>query len=361
MEERSILHLRKKKSPLDHDDNKLSDSDLDLLDKLINLNKREEVKQTKKESKKNYLYDYDDDDKKSKKKKKKKKKDKKGKKEKKKRKSVLNLKALKIYDDEEDFNDEDKTKESENFYEYRFNSSLILLRDLLKEINENSEEARITLDELKKGYIGNNKIRLTPMAISTQMGTVASLLNSKLSVLKEITAVNKTISEFELKKQAANDKKSSASKGTDETSKYMVDKMFTELLNSDLPLDSIADISDEQAIETTKKKGKKPKKRYKSLDDRISELESTGELEFTDNEKAFKYETEGVRICIRKNLDTGRWKFFAMNSNGEEIADYPLPTKTMTGRVKFDEKTETAKDERNTIYDVYYTRNDELE
>lgn len=360
--DRTVLHLRRKKSPLDNNTNSITDSDLDLIDRLINMNKRDETaKKKSKETKKDYSYDYyDGDDKKNKKKKKKdKKKNKKD--NKKKNKSVLNLKALKIYEDEDDFDDSDKTKDGENFYEYRFNSSLILLRDLLKEINTTSDEAKDTLVDLKNGKIGNVAVRVTPMSISTQTSTVASLLSTKLSVLKEITSVNKTISEFELKKQSANEKKSSAGKSTDETSKYMVDKMFTELLNTDIPLDAISDITDEQAIETTKKKGKKAKKRYKSLDDRINDLEDAGELEFTDNEKAFKYEVTGVNICIRKNLDTGRWNFFAMDNNGEELADYPLPTKTITGRIKFDDKTETAKDEHNTIYDVYYTRNDEIE
>lgn len=350
---------KKVSSPLEPKKNTMTNEDLEILDKLIALSGKKS--ESKSEEKTSSSYDYFDDD--EDKPKKKKKKDKKKKKEKKpkKKKSLLNLKALKIYDDEEDFDEKDKTREGENFYEYRFNSSLLLLRDLLKEINLSSDEAKNMLEQLKTGYIGNNRIRITPMAISTQMGTVASLLNSKLSVLKEITAVNKTISEFELKKQAAVEKSKSATAGTDETSDYMLNKMFTELLNTDLPIDTIAQMSDEEVIETTKKKGKKAKKRYKSLDDRLNELEEKGELEFTDNEKAFKYENDGVKICIRKNLDTGRWKFFAMNSAGDEILDYPLPTRTITGTVTFDEKTETAKDEHNITYDVYYTRNDELD
>ncbi len=147
-----------------------------------------------------------------KKSKKKKKKKKKGKKKKNINKiGDIDIDKLNLFDDDNDENKEKKKKKknSENYYEERFNGSLILLTNLMKEINKTSIDANEYLDKILKG-----KIKASPTAIATQTATVNSLFSTKLSTIKEITAINSKISDLELKRAAAEGKdKSKKDKG----------------------------------------------------------------------------------------------------------------------------------------------------
>lgn len=309
-------------SPLE-DKTTMDDNDINILNNLISLSKG-----GKKEKEKE----------KTSRKKEKKKDKKKNKKKDKIKKPKLNLDALRIFDE-----DDEVKKDNEEFYEQRFSSSLILLRDVLKEVNDNIVENKLYLNELKNGRIGDNRIKMSPMTISSQMTNIASLVNTKLSAIKQITDVNKSISDLELKKVNV-DQKINGTEDKEQNSKLMMDKVFDQLINFDMP--------DDPYIEQKTEKKKKNKK-YKNIDDRINQLEEKGELEFTDNEKAFKYEKDGVEVAIRKDFDKGTWEFFAQNKKGDELFDYPLPDKKNVGRMKFDDKSDKAKDALGQTYNVY--------
>lgn len=288
-----------------------------------------------------------------KKSKKKKKKKKKGKKKKNINKiGDIDIDKLNLFDDDNDENKEKKKKKknSENYYEERFNGSLILLTNLMKEINKTSIDANEYLDKILKG-----KIKASPTAIATQTATVNSLFSTKLSTIKEITAINSKISDLELKRAAAEGKDKSK-KDKENDNSLIIDKMFSKLIDNDTKLtvdDDDDDDVDKYITSSPSSKNKNKKKDVsKAIDERIKELEDSGEIEFTDNELAFKYENEDVQIVILKNVNNGRWKFAAYNSDGDELYDYPLPNKKSIGKVKFDMEKLVAKDGLNRQYDV---------
>lgn len=345
----------------------MDDNDIDILNNLISL--------SSKKTKPNYYDqnsdDDEDDDFFGKKKKKDKKKDKKKKKKDKKKDKIkkpkLNLDKLKIFDDEVEKDDVD-------FYEQRFSSSLVLLTDSLKEINDTIVDNKRYLNELKSGQIGEHRIKMSPMTIASQMGNIASLINTKLSAIKQITDVNKSISDLEIKK-FNNDIKVNGGKkeGSETNTNLLMDQVFDKLINHNNEIKKaekeLYDEEDDDKKKSKKKKEKikdddddndkkskkkKEKKEYDSIDDRINSLMESGELEFTDNESAFKYERDGVEIAIQKKLKTSEWEFIALNSDGDELFDYPLPDKKNIGKVKFDEKSDTAKDALGQKYNVYY-------
>ena len=131
--------------------------------------------------------------------------------------------------------------------------------------------------------------------------------------------------------------------------------MFSKLIDNDtkLTVDDDDDDDVDKYITSSPSKNKNKKKDVsKAIDERIKELEDSGEIEFTDNELAFKYENENVQIVILKNVNNGRWKFAALNEDGDELYDYPLPNKKSIGKVKFDMEKLVAKDGLNRQYDV---------
>lgn len=296
--------------------------DKSIIDSLLSMSSKDREKETKEKKTKS----------------KKKKKDKK-KKSKKKKKDLIY--TMDIYNEN---GGKPKDKNSEDFYEKRFNGSLVLLANLLTEVNEAMIENKDYLHDMRKG-----KVRSSPMAITSQMSNISSLLGSKLSVIKEITAVNTKISDLELKKSSADAKSSAKQEEQQNNSRFIMDQLFDRVVNSDVTIHT------KDGSKPSKGKGG-TKKSKKQIDDeinaRISELEKDGEIEFTDNELAFKYERDGVRIQIQKNMQNDRWKFIAVNDNGDELYDYPVPNKKDVGRVEFDEYTMKAKDKLGNIYDV---------
>lgn len=330
MKEEKIRHVKVRRlidSPLKEENAMMTDSDLEIINGLIALDSDKEEKKSKKEKKKK---------KKDKDKKKKKKKDK----EKKKKKNS-NLDALNIYDDEKP-----EVDPMGSLYKQRFSSSLILLRDLMKEIDDSIYDNKELLAQLKKGYIGDIRVKISPMAIASQNGSISQLINTKLATIKQITDVNKSISDLELKKMS-NDQKVKANDpaAAGLSDKALIDKVFNDLINFDMPEDP--------TIEKKSKKKKKKEKEYDSIEDRLKDLEDSGEITFNENEEAVKYERMGVRVAIRMSINTNEWEFFAIDSNGDEVFDYPLPMKKNIGKVKFSEDFKTGKDELNNVYDVY--------
>ena len=216
----------------------------------------------------------------------------------------------------------------------------------MKEIHDTTTDAKEFLDVMKKG-----KIRCSPTSIATQTSVISNLLSTKLSTIKEITAVNSKISELELKKMAADNKNGEKSgKAIEKDNNLIIDKIFTDILKTDSHIGPEYD--DEDDIDKYLSSDSNKKNKNKSIEDRIKELEESGDIEFTDTELAFKYESEDVRIVIYKNMNNNRWKFEALNADGEELYDYPLPDKKKIGKVKFDMEKLIATDGLNRTYEV---------
>lgn len=351
-------------------------ADLDVLDELINgsyYNKKSYEKKMKKDKKKE-----------------KKKNKKKEKKAKNKGKGMLDLDEV-VDSDLNQYGQFKKKveRESDEFYEARFNSSLILLREVLQQVNDQIATTDLSLEDLK-----NSRARGSQTAMTAQTSNMASFLNLKLNVIKEITGINKTVSDFELKRL----KELGGADANGANEDYMMNEILKKVMNDD----SIG-ASDSKPKKKKKKDKKEEKKEKKSkkdledaeyvnsiitgeteysyddddeefgyvddeddddyevddeeidslLDDRIDELIEDGEIEFSETELAFKYEGN-VRIVIVKNPDNDRWRFAALDEDDEEIVDYPLPTKKAVGRVSFDREKGIAKDSLGKVYEIFY-------
>lgn len=347
-QERHILKIRKKRPETEYVKKKLSspfeeekDKNVDSTDMLI-LNQLISLSSSDKESGKN--------------KKKKKKKDKSEKKSKETEKKIKNKEKKKskhmldvfddIFDDETSKKPKkNKNRDAEDFYEQRFRGSLMLLKGLMQEVNETALDSKDHIRELKR-----NPARGSSMAIANQSSTVSTLLNTKLSIIKEITAVNKSISDLELRQEGQKMKAKTETDKAKDSSAYL-DDMFDRIMNNDIPLPEYDDDDDIDKYSRS------------SLSKRVDDLMNDGTIEFNDSERAFKYEAMGgVEIAILYDTSSKKkkkWEFVALTEDGQEINDYPLPSKRSCGKMDFDLESDSAKDKLGNIYKLIYV-NDEI-
>ncbi|WP_171567705.1 hypothetical protein, partial [Brevibacillus sp. MCWH] len=73
--------------------------------------------------------------------------------------------------------------------------------------------------------------------------------------------------------------------------------------------------------------------------------------------KYIQYENRGVKIYIKRCVDTNEWEFIALDRDNQQVFDYPVPRKKDVGKVKFSEDGKYATDERGRMYKVieYYS------
>ncbi|MEI2419295.1 hypothetical protein V6O07_03405, partial [Arthrospira platensis SPKY2] len=152
------------------------DNELAVLDDLINGNYKKKAKERKKKLK---------EEKKKKKKKDKKSKNKVSEKEKK----LIDLQQIYGLDDKR-INRAKLDRDDEEFYESRFNGSLYLIRETLKQVNKQIVNGESIQDELRN----NPRLRGALTALTAQTANITSLLGTKLQIIKEISNINKIVS-----------------------------------------------------------------------------------------------------------------------------------------------------------------------
>lgn len=273
-------------------------------------------------------------------------------------KSKMDLSLINIYK-EEDETEEEKSKrkniDDEDFYLERFSVQTALIKGLLQDIENDTIENKKFLKMLQDGNINGTRIKMSPMTITSQMGNINGLYSTKLAAIKHLFDVNKAISEFELKKLNMDEKKNDKKGGNG--GGLSMSKIFDQLLADDnyVPEDKDEQKEKESEGKKEKKKDKKKKKKYDSIDDRIKDLEESGEIEFSEYENAFKYEDLDVDIIVERSLSTDEWRFVAIDKDGEEIYDYPVLKKSQIGRMTFSDKDKSkATDSLGAEYYVRY-------
>lgn len=391
----NVSYFKEKEEEVKYDSRK--DPDLDVLDSMLYRD----------------YYGSSSSGKKKKKDKKKKKKDKDKKKKKSKIKKEKLLDLGDVFDDLDNVGEYRKKveKTAEDFYEQRFNKPLILLRELMKQVNGEIVGGKTYLEYLKE----NNRQRGFQTAITAQTANISGLLGTKLQVIKEITSINKNISDLELKRM-----KEAGENNSEMNEEYIMNELYRKVVNDNDIIyekgmveeskkkkkkkkndsdyddeygsddDSIIknllsqqkDGDDEDKDNSKKKKKKKVEKEEDellksalsktskdfddiydddydeddidaALDEKINSLIEDGELDFSETEKYVKYEGK-VKTIIIKDPENGRWRFAVVNKKGQEIKGHPVPTKRAVGSITYDKEKGTASDKLGNVYEVQY-------
>lgn len=318
----------------------------DLLQEIKNLSKEEEVVERKiKPSKKN-------------------KKDEKVKKKKKKGLFVddnnrlsLNLSDLekieRLYDDDYDDDDDEyssniinkqkkgynKLRKAENAFKKEFAEELTLLYNLLSESTTFGKD----LEEKLKS-MGSSKTRGLSKYTIDLVNSITMNKNSKLSILKEIAGIKKTIADLNLKETRA-----ASAKENEVTSERLASEYFKNIINHGMGDYKTKMTSVNLAL---------PDQMYDSeleeLDNRIESrlYNNSNPFRSEDGSKFIKYENRNVKIVVERDLDSGEWELIAIDEDGTIIPDYPIPDRGTIKKMRFSDDGRYATDNFNRMYPV---------
>lgn len=238
-----------------------------------------------------------------------------------------------IYDQKKSYK---KNKKSDGYMK-QFAEELTLLYGLLEETNAFSSD----LDKIYKA-LTSSKTRGFSKYTTDLINSILSTKQTKLSVLKEITSVKKTIADLTLK-EAKNS-------GGDAESAGGVNTLAASYLNSIIKhgrnnFVSAMDAGGEYSSGTRSEEIEDFVSRVgdyeddderQSINDELMEsLEESGYSRSSESDAYIRNESKEVTVKVQRDVSSGDWNFIAIDKNGLEVYDYPLPNKTTVSPVRF--------------------------
>lgn len=264
-----------------------------------------------------------------------------------------------------------KLKKDSNDYKKEFAEELTLLYNLLDETSQFGKSLEKSYNELR-----SQKTR----GISKYTNDLAELVltskQGKLNILKEISSIKKTVADLK-NKADAKDKKNASGENNPE---YLASAYFKNILShgrtdfiQHMTNNSIGEeIQDYDSIIGNISRGRDLDDESPdfydtigdntSLEDRFNRrleeriLNEGKGFRSEEGDKYIKYEDRGVKILVKKCIDTGEWHFIGVDKFGQEVPDYPVPSRRSAGRMKFSEDGSYCTDEKSRMYKVieYY-------
>ena len=255
----------------------------------------------------------------------------------------------------------EKRKKDENPFKKEFAEELTLLYSLLDEVNKFNKEL-----EKKYKSVEGSKTRGVSKWTTELINSMLSAKTSKLQILKEISNIKKTIADLKIKQ----DGKKANIEG-EKSVDLLASQYFQNVLKygrSKFVQDMGTVHDEEDEIDDLVEQIERNKMNYSS--DELERIQSYIEerLETEGNpfrseagSKYIQYENRGVKICIKRCIDTGEWEFIAIDRDNQQVFDYPLPRKRDVGKVRFSDDGRYATDERGRTYKVieYFSPDEE--
>ena len=255
-----------------------------------------------------------------------------------------------IYDQKKSYK---KNKKSDNQFRKEFAEELALLYGLLDETNSFGSD----LDKIYKAMT-NSKTRGFSKYTSDIIASILSTKQTKLSVLKEITGVKKTIADLAIKEAknsgdkdggtdisalAANYLGSIVKHGRQDVVKALTgDEGYYDTDNEAINefVNNIGDYEDDDERDTLNQ-------------ELLEDLEGSYQRRRSAQSDAYiKNEYKEVKIQIQRDIATGRWDFIALDKNGNQVIDYPLPDKGDVTPVTFTTDGTFGTDKFGRLYKV---------
>lgn len=262
-----------------------------------------------------------------------------------------------------------KLKKGDNEYKKEFAEELTLLYSLLDETSKFGKDLEKDLSNLR-----GSKTR----GISKYTNDLAELVltskQNKLNILKEISSLKKTIADLKIKSEGKDKNKNGGNSPEQLASMYFKNILnhgrnnFINALNNNQQEYEFVDDEYDSVIDSLESVDKRmlmnpaddeDEKYNRLISDR---LENNGNpFRSEEASKYIEYENRGVKLYVKKCIDTGDWEFVAIDKNRQQIYDYPLPSKRDAGRMKFSDDGTYATDAKGRIYNVieYYLPNDD--
>lgn len=240
-------------------------------------------------------------------------------------------------------------KESKNEYKKEFAEEMTMLNDLLEEANKFSKK----LDK-KYDAIEGSKTKGMSKYTNDLIQSILTAKSTKLQIVKEMTSLKKTIIDLQIKEG----KRLGAEDG-DESITSSANSYFREIMKVGRKdfIDTLEDfrpsVSTSDSILEEIEYANKMSEQNNELNERIAKrLEENGTNRSEEGSKYILYENMNVELKIKFNVMNNEWKVVAINDQGQEIMDYPTPTKADLGKVKFSSDNKFATDKYGRSYKV---------
>lgn len=211
------------------------------------------------------------------------------------------------------------------------------LRDLIADIDTDSKGVQRDIDGLRMSRTRNTK------SLADLVSAKGSLTNIRLSAIKELSSIQKTIIDTNMKLKAS-DKMNAV--GDDSEAAFAVQK----LLSSSNIMDSVGGLT---GVSGAFHDGENPNSHnstmgYLQSDDDEMEAKYANE-EDTEGDKYIKYENSGVKLHLQVYPDGGQ-AVVAIDKDGNEVPDYPLPPNVENLKFNIHDDLGTASDHANREY-----------
>ncbi len=275
--------------------------------------------------------------------------------------NLIDIEELLNHDDNDDIGDDiideqrrgyDKLKKQDNPYKKEFAEELTLLYGLLNEVNSFSKDL-----ERKYRSMEDAKVRGISKYLTDLAQAVITSKQNKLAVIKEIASVKKIVTDFKFKVDAKV-KEAEGGNTTDRLASTYLSKLlsygrgnFVRDYGNNNKEDADIDPNEMLLRMNGSDNSEINNDKYdKLIEERLDGLDKP--FRSDAGNKYIQYENLGVKIYIKKCVDTGEWEFIALDRDKQQIFDYPIPRKKDVGKVKFSTDGNYATDFSGRTYKV---------
>lgn len=211
------------------------------------------------------------------------------------------------------------------------------LKDLIADVDADSKGVQRDIDGLRMSRTRNTK------SLADLVSAKGSLTSIRLSAIKELSSIQKTIIDTNMKLKAS-DKINAV--GDDSEAAFAVQK----LLSSSNIMDSVGGLT---GVSGAFHDGEDPNSRNSTMghlqsDDDEMEAKYVDEDD-TEGDKYIKYENSGVKLHLQVYPD-GSQAVVAIDKDGNEVPDYPLPPNVENLKFSIHDDLGTASDHANREY-----------
>lgn len=244
-----------------------------------------------------------------------------------------------------------KFKEDENEFKKEFAEELAMLNDLLDEVNSFGKK----LDK-KFDAIDGSKAKGMSKYLNELITSILTSKTTKLQILKEISSLKKNIQELKIKSDSKK-----ANLGDNGSLESSANSYFREIMkvgrntfvnNFDYDVDNTITDSEYSSNDDIEYVNSLPAA-HNEIHNRISErLEEEGAGRSEDGDKYIRYENMKVDLVIKFNVLNNDWEVVAIDKDGQQVIDYPVPTKKELGKVKFSADNKYATDKFGRSFKV---------
>jgi hypothetical protein len=249
----------------------------------------------------------------------------------------------------------EKRKKDENPFKKEFAEELTLLYELLDDMNKLSKE----LDKKYKTLEGS-KVRGVSKYTNDHVINMLSAKTSKLQIIKEINNLKKVIADLKIKQDG---KINGGAAGSAESVDVLASKYFQNVLKfgrnnfvkefgGSGSRNEVDDDVDDLVLQIENNKAGYNPDEEEDFQRLIDERLDSENNPFRSNAgtKYIEHENRGVKIVIKRCIDTNDWEFIALDKDNIQVYDYPVPNRREVGKVKFNDNYAT--DERGRSYKV---------